>query len=211
MADIIEILKGVGAIITDSHLVYVSGKHGSIYVNKDGLYPHTVETSKVCRLFAEQTKDKNIDVVVGPALGGIILSQWTAYHLTQLTGREVLGVYSDKTEDNSQVLKRGYDKLVAGKNILVLEDITNTGGSVIKLVNEVKAKGGNVVQVYVMVNRDPKNVTSDLIGAPFAALGELPAEAFAEKDCPLCAQNIPINTSVGHGKKYLEAKNKQTK
>lgn len=209
MEDIIQIMRRVGAIITDSHLVYNSGKHGSVYVNKDALYPHTAETSKVCQMFAEKCKDLKIDVVVAPALGGIILSQWTAYHLSQLMNKEVLGVYSDKTEDNQQVLKRGYDKLVAGKNVLVLEDITNTGGSVKKLVDEVKAKGGNIVQVHVMVNRDPKNiVTSESIGAPFAALGTLPAEAFEEKDCPLCANHVPINTTVGHGKKYLEEKKK---
>jgi orotate phosphoribosyltransferase len=208
MNNVVSILKGVGAIITDSHLVYVSGKHGSVYVNKDALYPHTAETSKVCEMFAKKTKDLDIDIVVAPALGGIILSQWTAHHLSQLKGKEILGVYSEKTEDNNQILKRGYEKLVNGKNILVLEDVTNTGGSVLKLVEEVKSKGGNVVQVYVMVNRDPDHVTTELIGAPFAALGELPAEAFAESECPLCAQNIPINTSVGHGKKYLDSKQK---
>ncbi len=206
MEDIIQILKNVGAVITDSHLVYTSGKHGSVYVNKDALYPHTAESSKVGRMFADKTKDMNIDVVVAPALGGIILSQWTAYHLSQMLGKEILGVYSEKTEENNQILKRGYDKLVAGKNILILEDITNTGGSVKKLVDEVKAKGGNIVQVCVMVNRDPKNVTSELIGAPFSSLGTVPAEAWEEKDCPLCAQNVPINTTLGHGKKYLEEK-----
>lgn len=204
--DIIEILKGVGAIITDSHLVYTSGKHGSVYVNKDALYPHTAESSKVGAMFAEKVKNMDIDVVIAPALGGIILSQWTAHHLSQMKKKEIFGVYSEKTDDNGQIIKRGYDKLVAGKNILILEDITNTGGSVKKLVDEVRAKGGNIVQVYVMVNRDPEHVTSETIGAPFAALGTLPAEAFEQSECPLCKNNTPINTAVGHGKKYLETK-----
>lgn len=209
MEYILQILRRVGAIITDSHLVYTSGKHGSVYVNKDALYPHTAESYKVGQMFAEKVEDLDIDVVVAPALGGIILSQWTAYHLSELKKKEILGVYSEKTEDNNQIIKRGYDKLIAGKNVLVLEDITNTGGSVKKLVAEVKAKGGNIVQVYVMVNRDPKNVTADTIGAPFAALGILPAEAWEAKDCPLCANHVPINTGVGHGKKYLEERQKR--
>ncbi len=206
MDNILAILEEVGALIQNSHLVYTSGKHGSVYVNKDAIYPHTALASQVGLLFAEMNKDLDIDVVVAPAVGGIILSQWTAHHLSQIMGREILGIYSEKTEDNNQVLKRGYDKLVAGKNILILEDITNTGGSVIKLVNEVRRVGGNVVRVCVMVNRDPVNVKAELIGAPFSSLGTVPAEAFEEADCPLCKANVPVNTSVGHGRKYVDSR-----
>jgi orotate phosphoribosyltransferase len=74
MNDIISIIKKVNGIITDSHIVYTSGKHGSVYINKDAVYPHTAETSEIGKMFAEKYKDKNIEVVVGPALGGIILS-----------------------------------------------------------------------------------------------------------------------------------------
>jgi len=203
---VVEILKKVGAIITDSHIVYTSGKHGSVYLNKDALYPHTVETSKIGKMFAEKFKKKKIDVVAAPALGGIILSQWTAYHLSKLKGKEVLGVYTEKTPEKNQIFTRGYDKLVKEKNVLVIEDLTTTGGSVKKVVDSVKTVGGKVVAVCVMVNRDPKNVTSETVGAPFSALGIFPAEAFDENVCPLCKKNVPINTTVGHGKKYLENK-----
>jgi len=84
MSDVISILKKVQAVLTDGHFVYTSGKHGSVYVNKDAVYPHTKETSQIGKLFAEKFKNKNIDVVAAPALGGIILSQWTAYHLSKL-------------------------------------------------------------------------------------------------------------------------------
>lgn len=206
--DVISLLKKVGAVLTDDHFVYTSGKHGSVYINKDALYPHTAETSEVGKMFAQKFKDIDIDVVAGPALGGIILSQWTAYHLSKLKGKEVLGVYTEKTSDKQQVFTRGYDRLVKGKNVLVIEDLTTTGGSVRKVVDSVKAAGGNVVAVCVMVNRDPERVTAEVVDAPFFALGILKAEAFDESDCPLCKSGIPINTSVGHGKKYLEAKAK---
>lgn len=206
MEKVIEILKSVGAVMTDDHFVYTSGKHGSIYVNKDALYPHTKETSEVGKMFAEKFLDMDIDTVAAPALGGIILSQWTAYHLSELKGKEILGVYTEKTPEKEQIFTRGYDKHVKGKNVLVIEDLTTTGGSVRKVVDSVKAAGGNVVAVCVMVNRDPVNVTSEVVGGPFSALGILPAEAFEEAVCPLCAKNVPINTTVGHGKKYLESK-----
>src|SRR5258706_12737000 len=138
MSDVITILKKVGAVLTDDHFVYTSGKHGSVYVNKDAVYPHTKETSEIGKLFAEKFKSKKIDVVAAPALGGIILSQWTAYHLSKLQKKEVLGVYTEKTPEKDQIFTRGYDKLVKGKNVLVIEDLTTTGGSVRKVVDSVK-------------------------------------------------------------------------
>jgi orotate phosphoribosyltransferase len=204
--NIIEILKKTNAVITDSHIVYTSGKHGSVYINKDAIYPHTEYASQIGAMFAEHAKDMDIEVVIAPALGGIVLSQWTAFHLTKLKGTEILGVYTEKDAENNQILKRGYDALIKGKKALVIEDLTNTGGSVKKVVQSVQNAGGNVIGVAVMVNRSPETVNEAFFGLPFFALGELPAEAYDEAECLLCKQQIPINTSVGHGKKYLETK-----
>lgn len=206
MSDIITILKKIGAIITDDHFVYTSGKHGSVYVNKDALYPHTHETSEVGKLFAEKCRDLDIDVVVGPSVGGIILSQWTAYHLSDIKEKEILGVYTEKDAESNQVFgRRGYDKLVNGKNILIVEDLTTTGGSVKKVVDTVKNAGGTVLSVCVMVNRNPEMVGEKEVGAPFRALGELPTEVFDESDCPLCKSGVPVNIKIGHGKKFVES------
>ena len=193
-------------MITDSHFVLTSGKHSPIYINKDALYPHTEETSAVCRLMAEQVKELEIDAVVGPALGGIILSQWTAYHLTKIKGREVYGLYTEKTADGGQILTRGYDKLVLGKKVLVVEDLTSTGGSAKKVVDLLKSLGSEVAAVVVMVNRNPKEVTQEYFGVPFFALDTFEVPAYEEADCPLCKSGVAINTSAGHGKKYLESK-----
>ncbi len=208
MNDVLSLLKSVNAVITDDHFVYTSGKHGSVYINKDALYPHTELASQIGQMFAEQTKDLEIDVVAAPALGGIILSQWTANHLSQLKGREILGVYTEKDEQKNQIFTRGYDKLVTGKKVLVIEDLTTTGGSVKKVVDTVRQVGGEVVKVGVMVNRSPQEVNEHTIGAPYFALGELPVEAYDETDCPFCKEGRPINTTVGHGKKYMESKGK---
>ena len=203
---IIKILKKTKAIITDGHFVYTSGKHGSVYVNKDAIYPHTEEANKIGRLFAEKFINKNIDVIAAPALGGIILSQWTAYHLSKLNRKEVIGIYTEKNKVKDQVFTRGYDVLVKGKKVLVIEDLTTTGESVRKVVNSVKKAGGKVISVCVMINRNPDEVNKEMMGAPFYSLGILKADAYSNKDCPLCKKGIPINTNVGHGRKYLETK-----
>lgn len=207
MKTIFDILKETGALITDDHFVYTSGKHGSVYINKDAIYPHTEKASEVGELFAKEAKDMNIDVIVGPMIGGIILSQWTAYHMSKM-GKEVLGVYTEKDSESNQVFgRRGYDKLVNGKNVLIVEDMTTTGGSVRKVVDTVKAAGGNVVSVGVMIDRSDNGMNEEIIGAPFFTLGRLTTEVFDASECPLCKQELPINIKVGHGKKFLEAKN----
>ncbi len=204
--EVIELLKKTNAIFTNNHFVGTSGRHMSMYVNKDALYPHTKETSRIGQLFAEKNKDLNIDVIAAPALGGIILSTWTAYHLSLLKNKDILGIYTEKTPEKNQIFTRGYDALIKGKNVLVIEDNTTTGGSVKKVVESVRKAGGNVVAVCVMFNRDPDKVNSKTIGAPFSSLSVIKAESWEEQDCPLCQKNIPINTTVGHGKKYLEEK-----
>lgn len=201
--NIVTILKQVGAVITDSHFVYTSGKHGSVYINKDTLYPHTRLASRVGNMIAQKFKTKTVDVVAGPALGGIILSQWTAFHLSRLQHKNIFGVYTEKDDQGKQIFRRGYDQLIKGKKVLIVEDLTTTGGSVAQVVTSVEQAGGQVVGVCVMINRDPKNVTSKVVGAPFTALGVIQADAFDESDCPLCKHNIPINTQVGHGREYL--------
>lgn len=210
---IIELLRKIDAIIIDSHIIYTSGKHGSVYINKDALYPHTLETSKVGKMFTDKFKKYKIDVVVAPAVGGTILSQWTAYYLSKLKKKDILGTYTEKDKgttssasESEQIFRRGYDKYITGKNILVLEDLTTTGLSVKKVVDVVKKAGGKVVAVGVMVNRNPQGVNSKMMGAPFFSLGVLKAEAYDEKGCPLCKKNIPINTTVGHGKQFLQNK-----
>lgn len=208
MNDALTLLRDTHAIISNDHFVGTSGRHFDTYINKDALYPHVEAASEMGRLFAEKTKDLDIDVVAAPALGGIILSTWTAYHLSKIKGKEILGVYTEKNAEKNQIFTRGYDKLIAGKNVLIIEDLAQTGGSVKKVINSVREAGGNVVSVCVMVNKDPKLITSETIGAPFLSLAELPVITYDENECPLCQNNIPVNTEVGHGKKFLESKKK---
>ncbi len=207
--EVIEIFKRTGALITNSHLVGTSGRHMDTYINKDAFFPHTAEVSRMGELFAEKNKHLPIDVVVGPAIGGIILSQWTAYHLSRLLGREILSVYTEKVpvgDGDDQVFKRGYDAVVAGKNVLILEDTTTTGGSVAKVVRNVQKAGATIVGVCVMINRDITLANSETVGAPFDSLATITAVSYAEEECPLCASGVPVNTTVGHGKKFLEKK-----
>lgn len=200
-------LEKIGAVITDSHIVYTSDKHGATYVNKDAVYPHTKQTSDLCRAIAEQFVGDDVEVVIAPAVGGVVLSQWVAHHLSEISGREVFGVYAEKTENGDDfIIKRGYDKIVARKNVLVVEDILNTGGSAKKVIETTRAFGGNVIGLGVLCNRGgitPKDVANP---PKLFALANINLDAWDEAECPLCAKNVLINSDIGKGKEYLARK-----
>ena len=89
--------------------------------------------------------------------------------IDEIKGKEIYGVYAEK-KDDTLLFTRGYDAFIKDKNVLVIEDLTTTGGSVRKVVDNVTAAGGNVIGVCVMVNRDPVNVTESVVGAPLTVL-----------------------------------------
>jgi len=204
--EVLELLKKTGAILADSHFVGTSGRHMPTYINKDALYPHPAEASRMGELFAKKTAGQDVEVVAAPALGGIILSTWTAFHLSKLKGREILGIYAEKIADGNLGFTRGYDKLVAAKNVLVIEDLTTTCGSVRKVVDIVKTAGGKVTGVCVMVNRDTMRVNSEVVGAPFSSLAVLEVPSYTADECPLCKAGIPVDITIGHGRKFVASK-----
>lgn len=205
--EVLQVLGKVGAVITNSHIVYTSGKHGTAYVNKDAVYPHTAETSRLCRSIAERFVDDNVQVVIAPAIGGVILSQWVAYHLTEMKCHEVFGVYAEKSDDGEAfVIKRGYDKLITGRNVLVVEDVLTTGGSAKKVVEATRAIGGHVIGLGVLCNRGGVR-PQDLANVPkLTSLVNVEFDAWDEANCPLCAQQVPVNPDIGKGRQFIARK-----
>ncbi len=200
-SDVLDVLQKVGAFRA-GHFVFVSGLHADTYVNKNAMYPYTREMSTLCLDIAKRFAGKNIDVVIGPATGGIILSQWVAYHLSEIEGREVYGAYADKDGDGF-VIKRGYEELIKGKNVLVVEDLVTTGGSLRKVIEAARAEGATVAGAVALCNRG--DVTAEMIGNPpeFVSMLTVELDQWPEEECHLCKTGIPVNTDVGHGKDFI--------
>ena len=195
------------AVLKDTHVVYTSGKHGSAYINKDAIYPHTQLTSELCKKIAENFAASGVEVVVAPVIGGVILAQWVSHHLTQLTGKEILALYAEKSEIPGEFLmKRGYDLLLKNRKTLIVEDVLTTGGSVKKVVELVRPLGADLVGVGALCNRG--NVSTKELGdvpVLFSILN-INLQAWDETECPMCKNGIPINVSVGKGREYLNKK-----
>lgn len=190
------ILAEAGAVIRDSHVVYTSGRHGSAYVNKDAVYPRTDRVRELCVLLADAARPLDAEIVCGPAMGGIILSQWTGHHLG------LPAVYAEKAPEGGMALRRGYDALVRGRRVLVVEDVVNTGGSLADAIAAVRAAGGTVVGAVALCNRG--GVTADALGVPaLTALVELSLDSWTPDECPLCRRGVPVNVAVGKGREFL--------
>lgn len=193
-----EILEESSAFLK-GHFEYTSGKHGDAYINKDAIYPNTTNISELCLYMAEPYRGKGIDTVLGPAMGGVILAQRVAEHLTEMEEHAVHAVYADKTGDGLEI-KRGYDAFVEGRNVLVVEDILNTGGSARKAIEVTKNAGGNVIGLSALVNRG-KVTSEDVVNTPIHSLLEINMDSWEPDNCPFCKSGVPLNTNVGHAKK----------
>ena len=190
------ILAESGAVIRDSHIVYTSGRHGSAYVNKDAVYPHTERVRELCALMADAARPLGAELVCGPAMGGIILAQWTGHHLA------LPAVYAEKAPEGGMALRRGYDALVRGRRVLVVEDVVNTGGSLADAIRAVRSAGGVVVGATALCNRG--GVTAADLDVPVLhALLELSLESWTAEECPLCRRGVPVDTQVGKGREFL--------
>lgn len=208
--EVLKILAYLGAVITNSHIVYTSGKHGREYVNKDAIYPYVDKTSLLCKDIAEHFRYYNVEVVAGPSIGGVILVQWITHWLNSFRSNDVqlpeaLAVYAEEEGEGDQktrVFKRGYDKLIPGKRVLVVEDVLTTGGSARRVINAVRELSGIVVGLGVLCNRGgvrPIDMGVDKI----YSLIDLSMESWQKDECPLCRDGILINTEVGKGRDYV--------
>ena len=204
--EIRQLLVQSGGWLENDHFVFTNGNHSDTYVNKDALYPHTAFASKLGEAMAEAIRDWNPEVVVSPALGGIVLVQWTGHHASRIMDRDILAVYAEKIDGPAKfAFTRGYDKLVAGKRVVVVEDNLTTGGSVRKVVELVRATGGQVVGVVAMLNRG--GVDTAAVGNPphFEAIIQADLKSWPAAGCQLCAAGVPVNMKIGKGKKFVES------
>lgn len=168
------------ALLT-GHFRLSSGLHSEKYLQCALILQHPDIAAKLSKeLAAKFSKDK-IDVVIGPALGGITL----AYEVARVIGAR--GLFTERHE-GKMVLRRGFS-IEKGEKVLVVEDVITTGGSTKEVIDVVKSLGGQVIGVGSIVDRSSQNLD---FAAPFVSLAKINIETFEEKDCPLCKKKIPV-------------------
>lgn len=203
--EVLEQLENVGAITTDGHFVYTSGNHGPGYINMDPLFPYVDTVADLCNSMTDFVYNEGVahpDVVIGAATGGIPLAVFTAYEI----GGNTKAVWADKVGKDEKgtvfALDRlGFAQMLNGANVLVVEDLLNTGGTVKKIIALVRKHGGVVIGVSAICNRGDQ--TAESLDVPkLVALSEISLESFESDECSECARHVPIITDVGHGAEY---------
>lgn len=179
-AEVKELLVKHGAIL-EGHFLLTSGLHSGMYVEKFQVLQYPRATEKLCEGFADMFKEEKIDVVIGPVTGGIILAHETAKHFG------TRAIFSER-DNGRMTLKRGFE-IKPGERVLIVEDIVTTGGSVLEVIDVVKAWGGIVAGVAMLVDRSGGKVD---FGFPAKALLTLNIKTYAPDECPLCKQGVPL-------------------
>ena len=178
--EVLEIFKKAGALL-HGHFLLTSGLHSETYLEKFKVLQYPKYTEILCREIAERFKNDNIEVVVGPVTGGILLAYEVAKNLN------VRGIFTER-ENGKMALRRGFE-VKPNERVLVVEDIITTGGSVVEVLDVIKANKGNLVGVGLLIDRSGGKVD---FGVRKEALATLNVENYQPDKCPLCAKNIPI-------------------
>jgi orotate phosphoribosyltransferase len=177
-----RIFRDAGAF-REGHFLLSSGKHSPMYLEKFWVLQWPAHTARLCAAIAERAKALGAATVAGPTTGGIILAHEVA---RQLGAR---AVYAEREEGMpGRGFRRGF-QIARGEQVLVVDDIMTTGGSVQETIDAVRAAGGTVVGAAVLVDRSGGRAA---LGVPLHALWSLDVPTHMAADCPQCARGIPL-------------------
>lgn len=184
-----ELLVKTNAIM-NGHFVLTSGLHSPHYVEKFNVLQHPKYTEQLCKAMAEKFKDSQIETVVGPMTGGILLAHETG---------KALGTRAIFTErvNGKMTFRRGF-ALHKGERCLIVEDIVTTGGSIREVIDVVKAAGGIPIAVSMLVDRSGGKATFEDV--PSTALLNMDVETYEPATCPLCQKGMPLTKRGSTGK-----------
>lgn len=170
----IELLKKSDALL-EGHFLLSSGKHSDRYIQCAKLIQHPEYCKEVSEIIAEKLKEANIDVdlCVGPAMGGVIISYEVA---------KALGTNSIFTErvDNEMTLRRGFE-ITEGARVIVVEDVITTGKSSFETVDVIRSYGAEVVALASIVNRSNKD---EINGLPIISASKIDVNTYDADDLP---------------------------
>lgn len=176
----IEIFKKSNALLT-GHFRLTSGRHSGQYMQCAQVLQYPAYAGTLCAALAEKFSGIPVDLVIGPAMGGIIV----AYEVGRALG---VKAFFTEREQGAMSLRRGF-VINPGEKVLVVEDVVTTGGSVKEVIDVVRENGGEVVGVGVLVDRS--NGKADF-GVKTESILQMEIEAYEPEDCPLCKQGLPV-------------------
>ncbi|MCK9210043.1 MAG: orotate phosphoribosyltransferase [Ignavibacteriaceae bacterium] len=178
--EILNIFKKTEALL-NGHFLLTSGRHSNVYFQCAKVLQYPEYNNIICAAIAEHYKNFEIDTVIAPAIGGIVVGQEVA---RQLNKRFIFA----EREDKKLNLRRGFS-IEKGERILVCEDVVTTGGSVFEVIDIIKQSEAVPVGVGFIVDRSKGKVQ---FGVPQKSVVSLDAISYEPGNCILCKENIPF-------------------
>ena len=185
---ILSIFRSTEALL-EGHFVLTSGRHSASYFQCAKVLQHPEYLTAFSIMIADEFEDQAPDVVISPAIGGVVLGTEVG---TQLGCRTI---FAERKEGN-MVIRRGFH-IEKDEKVLVVEDVITTGGSVKEVMDLVEKAGGNILGVGVLVDRSNGSVT--LHNNQYSIV-KLDAVSYGEDEVPDDLAAIPIQKP---GSRYL--------
>jgi orotate phosphoribosyltransferase len=177
---ILEIFRKTNALLS-GHFRLTSGLHSGEYFQ----CALVLQYPEYCALLAEKIVNhfgnRNIDTVISPAIGGIVVGQEVGRQLNVRT------IFAERKDGKMQI-RRGFS-LAPKEKVLVCEDVVTTGGSVAEVIDLVNKSGAEVAGVGFIVDRSNGRINFKV---DQYAVVQLETMAYPENECPLCKNNVPI-------------------
>ena len=172
--EVLQCYEKTGGVLK-GHFLLTSGRHSDTYMQSAKLFVHPEEATKIVAALAEKVAPYKPEVVVSPAVGGIILG----YELARQMG--LTDIFAER-ENGEKTFRRGFE-LKKGARVVVVEDVVTTGGSVKEVIALCRAHGAEVVACASVVDRSNGKVEFDV---PYVPLLSMEVTSWEAADCPLC-------------------------
>jgi len=168
--------------LLDGHFLLSSGLHSPNYLQSALLLQDPKTAAELCAELAKKFESLKPTVVVGPALGGVIV----AYETARVLG--VKGIFAERS-DGKMCLRRGF---TVGKDdrVLICEDVITTGKSTMEVVDVITGYGAAVIGIGCIADRTGGKAA---FNAPLKSLARVDIPAYKPDACPLCKEGrIPL-------------------
>ncbi|GAB4112529.1 MAG: orotate phosphoribosyltransferase [Candidatus Caldatribacteriota bacterium] len=188
--EIIQKFEEAGAI-QKGHFQLTSGVHSDTYIQCAQVMQYPEFMYNLCSELGKKFRGDDIDVIVGPAVGAIIM----AHVMARLLGPWVRAIFTER-ENGKMTLRRSFI-IKEGEKVLVVEDVATTGSSVREVIEIVKSRKGQVVGVGSLIDRSGGRID---FGVKTEKLLTLDIKSYLPEECPLCKSGVPITKP---GSRYI--------